>query len=1014
MFGDLAEAVATALQDKNLDRFVARTWNFKDTCLVVDLVYRGVRFSFDMTPVADRKTVAIDLVQRTHKGEITLTETGKNKESLADRVRWDGIGDIIGAKTAQIFAAVDKALGPRGGTSVAAGKAGPSGDAARPLTVGVLTLPLNRNNGGCAQAYALMEVLRQLGHKPVLINRRPRPHGFKPGADNPDAPLIHDTLELRPEFPTRQFVADYISPATKPFYTTEDLEDVIDRLDLDAIVVGSDQVWRPKFAMALLMDFFLQFVPGGSKTRRISYAASYGAPKWEFSEDETREAGRLLKSFDAVAVREDNAVEQTKKHFDVDAEHVLDPTMLLCAEHYIKTFSLDTRHADGDRLFGYILSDNDDKVHVIDAFAERLSLTAYAANGLPFDADAKGGGTGGDTSVEGWFASFHKASFVVTDSFHGVAFSIIFNKPFVAYGNPARGLARFTSVLKLFGLEDRLILKSRNMDVEKLVAPIDWDTVNARREALKAQSLDFLVAALTGTRSAAGAPPSAAATPTSTSGGAMSGGAAGGMRAAPADDFSSQICAPLNVLCSGCGVCVSEAEGTLAMGWTHDGFLVPHATADKVPAQAIRVCPFNPDPDKAVKDEDVLAEQFLADASQYNPKAGRYFGSYIGYSKEFRPTSSSGGVATFVFSKLLQQKHVDHLFIVQNDDAGRYKYRLFSDVDSISQISKTRYYPVTMDELFSIINDTPGKVAVSGVACFIKALRLKQHYHPELEARIPFLVGIICGGLKSRRYTDFLADSAGIDGEYVNPEYRVKNPKSSAIDYSFAAHDHEQKRHQMRMGQVGDMWGTGLFKSKACDYCTDVLTELADISVGDAWLPEYRPDGMGNSIVVTRSQLADAIIREGIASGELAIDEAPIDKIIASQGGGYRHKQDTVRFRSFMGRRFYKIPVPAVRARMLRGNSPPAALVQILRERARARSIRVWDETGDSGAFMKRMRSSIKALTVARQKSPVEALSPGQPMIRWMMRKVSDGTVDYDTVRAAMTEGVPKKRRPNA
>jgi hypothetical protein len=104
----------------------------------------------------------------------------------------------------------------------------------------------------------------------------------------------------------------------------------------------------------------------------------------------------------------------------------------------------------------------------------------------------------GDKSVEGWLAAIHEASFVVTDSFHGTAFSILFNKPFMAYGNPKRGLARFASLLKMFGLEDRLAVRPDEIDVERMLEPIDWDAVNERLEKLRADSRRFLLSALSG------------------------------------------------------------------------------------------------------------------------------------------------------------------------------------------------------------------------------------------------------------------------------------------------------------------------------------------------------------------------------------------------------------------------------------------------------------------------------------------------------------------------------------
>ena len=94
--------------------------------------------------------------------------------------------------------------------------------------------------------------------------------------------------------------------------------------------------------------------------------------------------------------------------------------------------------------------------------------------------------------VEQWLCSFRDANFIITDSFHGCVFSIIYNKPFIAIGNKSRGLSRFTSLLKLFGLEGRLVdcLSEVNEDVVNM--NIDWRKVNAILKDEQRRSRKFL------------------------------------------------------------------------------------------------------------------------------------------------------------------------------------------------------------------------------------------------------------------------------------------------------------------------------------------------------------------------------------------------------------------------------------------------------------------------------------------------------------------------------------------
>ncbi len=1024
MMQNMSDLTLLFLEASKLDKHILKVWIYKGKCVVVDFLYNGVRFSFDITPDIDG-AVSIDIVQKKQESVFRVVSGGGRKQSLASSVPLRRALELLRASVTEVFVAIDTGVSQQVPQPVAAEAAealhAPTAAqevTLKPMKVGVLTLPFNANIGGNLQGYALIEVLRRMGHQPILINRRRPPKGFKVDeallALDTKSPLLSDTIALS-HAPNRAFIERYIAPISREFYSTSHLANNIDQYEFDAIVVGSDQVWRPKYAKSILFDFFMKFLPeDNTKIKRISYAASFGTEDWEYDAEQTEEVSSLIKRFSAISVREDSGVALCRDYLGVEARHVLDPTLLLPPDNYARLFTPINRKQNTGQLLAYILDRSEDKARVIDELSSRLSISAYSTTGLPFGSVRPPEGDDGDASVEGWLAAIHQAAFVVTDSFHGAVFSILFNKPFIAYGNPKRGMARFVSLMKMLGLEDRLVVRRGEIDVERMLQPIDWGAVNQRLERLRRESEQFLTAALSGTTRSS-EPPSPQAT---------------GVVSLPMTGIVADTeTHPLKVLCTGCGVCVSESRGALRMAWSEDGFLVPEATSANVPAEAIRVCPFNPHPDEEVKDEDALAAIFLPNAEQFDPKAGRFEKSYIGYSKEFRSTSSSGGLATYVFHKLLEQRHVDYVFVVQSDGGGGYEYRVVERAADVVGASKTRYYPVTLEKLFDIIALKKGRVAVSGVACFIKAIRLKQHYHPEFKDKITFLVGIICGGLKSRLYTDFLAQSAGIDGSYANPEYRVKDPNDWANHYSFSAADERSEIHSIKMGRLGDMWGSGLFKSQACDFCTDVLTELADISVGDAWLPAYKRDGMGNSVVITRTALAEQIVQSGIKARELSIKEAAISRVIQSQNGGFNHKHHTLSFRTWMYRHFSDVPIPTIRARLLKSISVPDAIIQIFKGRTRSKSLAYWNwskQVDVFGAMMRSSRLNLKSSIAARKDArelgshPLSALlmsrrldvlrreghsDPTSRVIaRWLMLKVRGRQFNFDIMRAAVLE----------
>ena len=413
-----------------------------------------------------------------------------------------------------------------------------------------------------------------------------------------------------------------------------------------------------------------------------------------------------------------------------------------------------------------------------------------------------------------------------------------------------------------------------------------------------------------------------------------------------------------NKLCTGCGVCISEDQSHQAkMVWDNEGFLVPLLGKSSTQDKMIKVCPF------AIqqKNEDELGELFLKQPeTQYHNKIGYYYGLYAGYSKQFRETSSSGGIATYVFKVLLEQKVVDHLFIVKEVD-GQYAYQFFSNVKEITQISKTRYTPVTLEKLFQELSKIDGKVAVSGVACFVKAIRLKQMHDPVLKDKIAFIVGIICGGLKSRFYTDYLAQESGCKSEYSHAEYRVKNKNSYALDYKFSCIEKSDKKiHMVDMQSLGDMWGTGLFKSNACDFCDDVLTELADISLGDAWVKPYMEDGLGNSIIITRSPMAELIMR----GDGLRLESINVNKIIESQSGSFNHRHYSLLYRMQIKNSKGKL-VPLKRERILKNQKRIFNLIQKNRFLTREKSIYYWVKFKYLPDFKVEMEVYLKKLKLA-------------------------------------------------
>ncbi|WP_053205153.1 polysaccharide pyruvyl transferase family protein [Jiangella muralis] len=392
------------------------------------------------------------------------------------------------------------------------------------MKVGIITLPLNVNYGGMVQAFALKRVLERQGHEVWFIDRDgwPRfPPARKPlgyvdgmrtsyrlkGTFSARGMTARDDLVRRTRENTQRFVDRFVGQ-------TVAMSELRASDGFDALLVGSDQIWRPAYEIVAAHSFdsvFFSFAEHWD-VKRLSYAPSFGVDEWEFSDSQTRRCAELLQRFDGVSVREQSGVALCRDHLGVGAEQVLDPTMLLDPPDYADVMGDDAVPGEG-RVFTYVLDPDDDKNRVV---GKAAALTGTEVAGIEIGKVAErlnyavpiGIETDGPNRttldsivvppVESWLRGFRDASFVVTDSFHGSVFAILFRKPFVVYANGNRGLTRFKSLLGLFGLEDRLITSSSELSDERLADGIDWTKVDEVLGRERDRSRRFLERALGG------------------------------------------------------------------------------------------------------------------------------------------------------------------------------------------------------------------------------------------------------------------------------------------------------------------------------------------------------------------------------------------------------------------------------------------------------------------------------------------------------------------------------------
>lgn len=381
------------------------------------------------------------------------------------------------------------------------------------MKIGILTQPLRNNYGGLLQNYALQTVLKKVGYEVVTLDWSwPTNKSIRFFISVGVRYLLHyitfgriSKVMIR-YVPTPEedaiihknvysFVHKYINATNKTNNVSKFCE-IANSQNCDAFVVGSDQCWRPRYNASFLPAMYLSFVSNKS-IKRLSYAASFGTDVWEYSIRQTRKCQELIKQFNFVTVREESGVKLCKYYFGIEAEIVLDPTLLLDKNDYINLITKEDVPKSQGTLFYYILDPKDKTMQFIESTASILGLTPFMV--LPKYKEEYRTKKHVKENIHdcvypsptAWLRAFMDAELIIVDSFHGMVFSIIFNKLFWVIGNKKRGMSRFLSLLKLFDLEDRLIDEENlyNVDINK---PINWEKVNAKRKYLKQNSLSLL------------------------------------------------------------------------------------------------------------------------------------------------------------------------------------------------------------------------------------------------------------------------------------------------------------------------------------------------------------------------------------------------------------------------------------------------------------------------------------------------------------------------------------------
>ena len=316
--------------------------------------------------------------------------------------------------------------------------------------IGIVSVRHNVNVGNNLVKYAISIKLKELGYIPYIIGTRKKKH-------NSNITFINQTTNL-------VIIKNNFSEIKKD--------------DYDVLMVNSDQTWR-KWDQNFYDYGFLKFAENW-KIKKFVYGASLGFENWRLTKKDDIIAKKLLKDFTGISVREKGSIKLVKQHFNIEPIFVLDPTLLIDKKYYLDIIRGYHGKVEMKKkyIFMYTTYNNILLKNLTKKAGETLNLDVYYYQ------------LNNNSLIQDFIYYMVNCNSVITSSFHGSVFSIIFNKPFITIYDKSDAKERFISLDKIFGIHDRLFENSEKINFEQLLKPLNikYEILNQ----LKKNSINFI------------------------------------------------------------------------------------------------------------------------------------------------------------------------------------------------------------------------------------------------------------------------------------------------------------------------------------------------------------------------------------------------------------------------------------------------------------------------------------------------------------------------------------------
>jgi len=343
-------------------------------------------------------------------------------------------------------------------------------------------------------------------------------------------------------------------------------------------------------------------------------------------------------------------------------------------------------------------------------------------------------------------------------------------------------------------------------------------------------------------------------------------------------------------LCTGCGTCYAMCPKEAISMEINEKKGIYEPVIDESKCNNCGIC-YEVCPGHAVDFEQLNSEIFGKEPEDI--LIGNYLNCYIGYSTDYdiRYNSSSGGLVTQLLIFALEEGIIDGALVtrMKKDKPLEPEPFIARTREEIIEARGSKYCPVPANiALKEILESEEEKFAIVGLPCHIHGIRKAEQINKKLKEKIVLHVGIFCGGIPNFMGTEFLLRKLKLQKkDIVMLNYRgegwpgkmslkVRNNKTKIIPYP----------------AYWDGFGSFFYPFR-CTLCSDWTSELADISFGDAWLPEIvEHDKIGTSLIVTRNEESDNILQQMISQSKIGLNEITHNKVAISQGGMLWKKRD--------------------------------------------------------------------------------------------------------------------------